>query len=50
MNRAAAIAKKAHETGSTLRDAATESGWVTSQQFDDWVKPNAMLAPFSLEK
>ena len=49
-DRAAAIAKKAHETGSTLRDAATESGWVTSQQFDDWVKPNAMLAPFSLEK
>lgn len=49
-DRAAAIAKKAHETGSTLRDAATESGWVTSQQFDDWVKPDAMLAPFSLEK
>ena len=49
-DRAAMIAKKAHETGSTLRDAATESGWVTSQQFDDWVKPDAMLAPFSLEK
>ena len=49
-DRAAAIAKKAHETGSTLRDAAIASGWLTSQQFDEWVKPDAMLAPFPVEK
>ena len=49
-DRAAAIAKKAHETGSTLRDAAIASGLLTPQQFDEWVKPDTMLAPFSVEK
>ena len=36
-DKAAAIAKAAHKSGSTLRDAALQSGWVTGEQFDAWV-------------
>lgn len=39
---AAAIAKTAHATGSTLKEAALSSGLVTSEQFDEWVKPIEM--------
>ncbi|MGE0875029.1 MAG: class II fumarate hydratase [Burkholderiales bacterium] len=41
-DKAAAIAKQAHREGSTLREAAIASGYVTAQQFDDWVRPEAM--------
>jgi fumarate hydratase class II len=41
-DRAAAIAKHAHEAGVTLRDAALASGRVTAEQFDRWVVPRAM--------
>ncbi len=41
-DKAAAIAKQAHREGSTLREAAIASGHVTAQQFDDWVRPEAM--------
>ncbi|MFO1331758.1 MAG: class II fumarate hydratase [Rubrivivax sp.] len=43
--RAAAIAKQAHAGGSSLRDAALASGWVSAQQFDAWVRPEDMTAP-----
>jgi fumarate hydratase class II len=36
-DKAAAIAKDAHKSGSTLREAALRSGWVTAEQFDAWV-------------
>ena len=36
-DKAAAIAKKAHQEGSSLRDAAIASGHVTAAQFDQWV-------------
>ena len=39
---AAAIAKKAHKEGSSLRDAAIASGHVTAAQFDQWVVPAHM--------
>jgi fumarate hydratase, class II len=42
-DKAAGIAKKAHREGLTLREAALASGWVTADQFDDWVKPEAMV-------
>jgi fumarate hydratase, class II len=42
-DRAAEIAKKAHREGLTLRDAALASGWVTGEQFDAWVRPEAMV-------
>jgi len=40
---AARIAKQAHATGSSLREAALASGLVNAQQFDDWVDPRKML-------
>ena len=40
---AAAIAKKAHKEGSSLRDAAIKLGLLTSEQFDEWVKPEDMI-------
>ena len=36
---AASIAKKAHKEGSSLREAAIKLGLLTSEQFDEWVKP-----------
>lgn len=44
-DRAAAIAKKAHMDGTSLREAATALGFVTESDFDDWVKPEKMLRP-----
>ena len=41
-DRAAAIAKKAHQDGSSLREAALASGYVTAVQFDQWVVPADM--------
>jgi fumarate hydratase class II len=42
-DKAAQIAKAAHKKGSSLRDAALASGWVTGEQFDAWVKPEDMV-------
>jgi fumarate hydratase, class II len=42
-DKAAAIAKKAHKEGSSLRDAAIASGHVTAAQFDQWVVPADMV-------
>ena len=42
-DKAAAIAKRAHTEGSTLREAALASGFVSGEQFDAWVKPEAMV-------
>jgi len=43
--RAAAIAKKAHRDGSTLREAALALGHVSAEQFDAWVRPADMTGP-----
>ena len=40
---AAKIAKKAHKENKTLRGAAVELGLLTSEQFDEWVKPEDMV-------
>ena len=42
-DKAAAIAKEAHRSGSTLREAALASGWVTAEQFDAWVVAQDMV-------
>ena len=44
-DRAAAIAKHAHEAGCSLRQAALASGWVSAADFDRWVQPAAMTGP-----
>jgi len=41
-DRAAQIAKKAHREGTSLRAAALALGCVTAEQFDAWVRPEAM--------
>jgi fumarate hydratase class II len=40
--KAAEIANKAHEEGTTLKQAALSLGYLTSQEFDKWVKPEDM--------
>ena len=42
-DKAAAIAKKAHKGGSSLREAAIASGHLTAEQFDQWVRPERMV-------
>ncbi|KKK35884.1 fumarate hydratase [Salinicoccus sediminis] len=40
---AAKIAKNAHEKGLTLKESAIESGLLTEEQFDEWIKPEDMI-------
>lgn len=44
-DKAAQIAKKAHKEGTTLKEAAIKLGHLTSEQFDQWVRPEEMLGP-----
>jgi len=44
-DKAAAVAKKAHGDGTTLRQAALDLGFVSEQEFDAWVRPESMLGP-----
>ena len=41
--KAAEIAKKAHKEHKTLREAAIELGYVTNEQFDQWIVPANMI-------
>ena len=40
---AATIAKKAYQEDKTLKEAAVESGLLTAEQFDEWVRPEDMI-------
>lgn len=42
-DKAAEIAKKAHKEGSTLKQAALDLKYLTSEEFDAWVKPEDMI-------
>lgn len=44
--KSAKIATKAHREHKTLRDTAVELGFVTEEQFDEWVRPIDMTHPF----
>jgi fumarate hydratase class II len=44
-DKAAAIAKKAHHEGTTLREAALALGFVTAEEFDAWIDPSKMTGP-----
>lgn len=44
-DKAATIAKTAHAEGTTLKESAVKLGYLTEQQFEEWVKPNKMLGP-----
>ena len=44
-DKATEIAKKAHKEGTTLKEAALDLGYVTSDEYDAAVKPENMLGP-----
>ncbi|MFL5373696.1 MAG: class II fumarate hydratase, partial [Myxococcales bacterium] len=44
-DKAAKIAKTAHKEGTTLKEAALKLGFLTSEQFDQWVRPEDMVGP-----
>lgn len=44
-DKASEIAKQAHKTGSTLKEAAVASGYLTAEQFDQWIVPENMVGP-----
>lgn len=44
-DKAAEIAKKAYAEGSTLQEAALTLGYVSSEEFSVWVRPEHMLKP-----
>ncbi|UXS59062.1 class II fumarate hydratase [Staphylococcus ureilyticus] len=43
--KAASIAKKAHREGLTLKESAVQSGYLTEEQFNEWIKPEDMVEP-----
>jgi len=44
-DKAAQIAKKAHKDHTSLKEAAIELGYLSSEQFDGWVVPKEMTHP-----
>ncbi|HQD15992.1 MAG TPA: class II fumarate hydratase [Ottowia sp.] len=42
-DKAAQIAKRAHQDGLSLREAAVASGFLSAEQFDAWVRPQDMV-------
>ena len=42
-DKAASIAKQAHRDGTSLREAAVASGYMTAEEFDAWVRPEEMV-------
>lgn len=47
--KAAEIAQKAHKEGTTLKEMAVKLGYVTAEQFDEWVIPEKMVGRLSAE-
>src|SRR6188474_51041 len=41
--KAAEIAQRAHKEGTTLKEMAVKLGYVTPEEFDEWVKPENMV-------
>jgi fumarate hydratase class II len=44
-DKASTIAKTAHKKGLTLKQAAIDSGYLTAEEFDAWIKPEEMIGP-----
>ncbi|HYK55547.1 MAG TPA: class II fumarate hydratase [Flavisolibacter sp.] len=47
--KAAEIAHKAHKEGTTLKEMAVKLGYVTPEQFDEWVVPSKMVGELPKE-
>ena len=41
--KAAEIANKAHENGTTLKEEAINLGYVKEEDYDEWVNPKNMI-------
>ena len=48
--KAAEIANAAHKNGTTLRDEAINSGYLTSKEYDSWVNPENMTEKGKLKQ
>ncbi|MBC7553643.1 MAG: class II fumarate hydratase [Taibaiella sp.] len=46
--KAAEIAQTAHKQGKTLKQTAIDLGYVTAEQFDEWVKPEEMVGEIKM--
>jgi fumarate hydratase, class II len=46
--KSAEIAQTAHKNGSTLKETAIELGYVTAEEFDEWVKPEEMVGEINV--
>jgi fumarate hydratase, class II len=46
-DKAAQIAKTAHKNGTTLKEEAVKLGFLTAEQFDQYVKPETMIGPLT---
>lgn len=46
-DKAAQIAKTAHKNGTTLKEEAVKLGFLTAEQFDQYVKPETMIGPLA---
>lgn len=47
--KAAEIAQKAHKEGTTLKEMAVKLGYVTPEQFDEWVRPEDMVGDLNVQ-
>jgi fumarate hydratase class II len=46
-DKASEIAKSAHKNNTTLKEAAVASGYLTAEEFDEWIVPEQMIGPKS---
>jgi fumarate hydratase, class II len=46
--KSAEIAQTAHKNGSTLKETAIALGYVTAEEFDEWVKPEDMVGEINV--
>ncbi|MEB3248449.1 MAG: class II fumarate hydratase [Merismopediaceae bacterium] len=44
-DKAAQVAKNAYQQNKTLKEACIDLGFLTAEEFDQWVKPESMLSP-----
>jgi fumarate hydratase class II len=46
--KAAEIAQTAHKKGQTLKETAIQLGYLTAEQFDEWVRPENMVGEINI--
>jgi fumarate hydratase class II len=44
-DKASEIAKSAHKNGTTLKEAAVASGYLSAEELDKWIVPEEMIGP-----